>query len=159
MRRAMLAPALVAAALLAGCGEANEALIPEDRAQALLASVDEVQTACDEHDTQAAQQGIDSLSAEVNELPRQVDNQLRRNLRQWVRQLEGRIARDCQEETPTPEPTETATPEPTETATPEPTETATPEPTETATPEPTVTAEPTTTPEGGGVPAPEEDEQ
>ena len=45
MRRAMLAPALIAAALLTGCGETNRALISEDRAQALQVAIDQVDSA------------------------------------------------------------------------------------------------------------------
>jgi TolA-binding protein len=122
IRRATLAPALIAAALLAGCGETNRALIPEDRAQALQESLDQVETTCNDNNVQEAQQAIDDLSAQVNELPRRVDEQLKQNMQDWVQQINRRLDRDCkEEETATPEPTETATPEPTETATPEPT--------------------------------------
>ena len=90
-----------------------------------------------------ARAAADEAAAQINELPRRVDDALQANMLEWVEHIEGRLERDCEaEEEPTPEPTETATPEPTETATPEPTETATPEPTETATPEPTETAAP-----------------
>jgi hypothetical protein len=110
MRRATLAPALVAVALLAGCGQTNEALIPQDRAQAVLDAVDQVQSACDDHDSQAAQQAVADLSAQVNELPRTVDAKLKRNARQWVVQIQRRVDRDCKaEETPTPTPTPTET--------------------------------------------------
>jgi hypothetical protein len=154
MRRATLAPALVAAVLLAGCGQTNTALIPEDRAQALLDTVDQVQSACDDGDTQEAQKAVADLSASVNELPRKVDGKLKRNLRAWVTQVQRRIDRDCKaEETPTPSPTETETP--TATETPEPTETATPTPTVTETPAPTETAAPTETPDTGGAPGPD----
>jgi hypothetical protein len=154
MRRAMLAPALVAAALLAGCGQTNTRLIPQDRAQALESSLDQVESACAGGDAQEAQSALDDLSAQVNELPRKVDGKLKRNMRDWVSQIERRLERDCKpEETPTPTPTETETPTPTET--PEPTET--PTATETATPTPTATETPapTTTPDAGGAPAPE----
>jgi TolA-binding protein len=159
MRRATLAPALIAAALLAGCGETNRALIPEDRAQALQDAIDQVESACNDHNVQDAQQASDDLSAQVNELPRRVDAELKQNLQDWSQQIDRRLDNDCEaEETATPEPTETATPEPTETATPEPTETATPEPTETATPEPTETPAPTETPDTGGTTGPPGDE-
>jgi len=58
MRRATLAPALIAAALLTGCGETNRALISEDRAQALQEAIDQVESACSEHNAQDAQQAI-----------------------------------------------------------------------------------------------------
>jgi hypothetical protein len=147
--RVFLAFTLIAAALAAGCGEDNRALIPEDRAQAMLDSADRVESACADEDASAAREAADELAAQVNELPRRVDDQLQDNLRQWAEHVAGRIDRDC-------EPREEETP--TATATPEPTETATPEPTETATPEPTETAVPTEVPpEEGGAEAPEED--
>ena len=156
--RVPLVLALVAAVLAAGCGqENNRALIPQDNADALLASVDRVESACSDEDASTARAELNEAKAQINELPRRVDDELQNNLLEWVDQIERRIDRDC-------EPEEEATPEPTETATPsrdrdaEPTETATPEPTETATPAPTETPVPTETPTGeGGVPAPEED--
>jgi outer membrane biosynthesis protein TonB len=155
--RVFLAFTLVAAVLATGCGQDNRALIPEDRAQAMLDSVDRIDSACADDDAGAAEQAADELAAQVNELPRRVDDELQANLREWAEHLQRRAGRDCEpqeEETPTPTPTE----EPTETATPEPTETPTPTPTETATPTPTVTPVPTETPPGeGGAEAPEED--
>jgi outer membrane biosynthesis protein TonB len=155
--RALLALALACAALAAGCGQDNPRLIPEDRATALVDTVDQIESACSDEDVIAAQQQVDEARAQVTELPRQVDPQLKENLLQWLEQIERRLDRDC-EAKPEETPTETATPEPTETATPEPTETATPEPTETATPEPTETPAPTETPPPeGGAQAPEEE--
>ncbi|HET8757447.1 MAG TPA: hypothetical protein VFM58_15620 [Solirubrobacteraceae bacterium] len=158
MRRATLAPALVAAALLVGCGETNRALIAEDRAQALQEAIDQVESACSEHNVADAQQAIDDLSAQVNELPRRTSAKLKQNLQDWVQQIDRRLDRDCQEKaTPTPTPTETETPTPT----PTPTETATPTPTptETATPTPTETPAPTETPDTGGTTGPPGDQQ
>ena len=148
MRRATLAPALIAAALLAGCGESNRALISEYRAQALQEAIDQVESACADNNVQDAQQAIDDLSARVNELPRRVDNKLKQNLQDWVQQIDGRLDRDCEEEEP----------EPTETPTAEPTETPTAEPTETPTAEPTETPAPTETPDTGGTTGPPGDE-
>jgi outer membrane biosynthesis protein TonB len=160
--RFALALALSAAALAAGCGEENRSLIPPERSTALVQAVDQIQSACADEDVAAARQALDEASAQVNELPRRVDDQLQANLREWLDQIERRLDRDCeaQPEEPTPEPTEEPTPEPTEEPTPEPTEEPTPEPT--VTPVPTETPVPTVAPgEGeGGVPAPlgEEDE-
>ena len=159
-RRPSLALGLLLAVLAAGCGREEQTLIPESRAGELTAAVDEIQQACDDQDPDAAHAAVTAANQQVSELPRRVDSELKRNVRDWLNHIDDRVDRDCKpEEEATPEPTETATPEPTETATPEPTETATPEPTETATPEPTevppeVTVEP---PGDGGVPAPEED--
>lgn len=150
MRRTMLATALVGAALLAGCGKTNTALIPADRASALQDTVNQVQDACNKHDAQAAQSALDEASAQINELPRKVDRRLKANLRDWVNQIERRVDRDCQEEaTPTPTPTATETPTPTPTATETPTPTPTPTPTATETPTPTPTATETPGDDGG----------
>jgi outer membrane biosynthesis protein TonB len=146
--RVTLALALVAAALAAGCGdENNRALIAEADSQALLESVARIERACADNDVSGARAAADEAAAQINGLPRRVDDALQANLLEWVEHIEGRLDRDCEAE-------EEATPEPTETATPEPTETPTPEPTETATPEPTV--EP---PGDGGVLAPEDQGQ
>jgi hypothetical protein len=147
----LVAPAL----LLAGCGQDDPGLIPQDRAQALVETVDQIESSCSNEDRIEAQTALDEAAAQVNELPRSVDDELQRNLRQWLRHIERRLDRDCEPQAEeTPAPTETATPEATETPTP--TETATPEPTET--PTPTATPEPTETPSGeGGVPAPDEE--
>ena len=156
-RRPPLALGLLLAVIpLAGCGKENPELIPATRASALTSTIDEITSACEANDTAKAKAAVQAANQQVSELPRRVDSELKSNIRQWLRHIDGRIDQDCakeEEETPTPSPspTETATPEPTETATPEPTETATPEPTETATPEPTV--EP---PGDGGVLAPED---
>jgi uncharacterized protein YecT (DUF1311 family) len=151
--------ALVAATLAAGCGEENNrALIPQDNADALLASVDRIESACADEDVPAARAELSEAKALINELPPRVDDALQDNLRAWVDQIDRRVERDCEpevEETPTP--TETAVP--TETPTEEPTETPTEEPTETPTAEPTEPPAPTETPPPeGGVPAPDEDE-
>jgi TolA-binding protein len=162
MRHLALALALAAATLAAGCGQDNPRLIPEDRATALVETVDQIESACADEDVIKARRQVDEARSQITELPRRVDDQLKQNMQKWLDQIERRVERDCKaepEETVTPEVTETATPEATETATPEPTETATPEPTETATPEPTETPAPTETPGGGegGATAPEED--
>ena len=158
-RRSLLALGLLLAGIsLAGCGKENPELIPQDRASALTSTIDEINSACDAKDTAKAKAAVDAANQQVSELPRAVDAELKRNIRQWLRHIEDRVGEDCakkEESTPTPTATATAT----ETATPEPTETATPEPTETATPEPTETptATPTVEPPGdGGVIAPED---
>jgi hypothetical protein len=149
---------LLVALPLAGCGSEDPELIPQTRASALTSTIDEIQSACDDNDTAKAKAAVEAANRQVSELPRRVDAELKRNIRDWLNHIDERIDEDCKkdEETPTPTPTETETPTPTptETATPEPTETPTPEPTETATPEPTV--EP---PGDGGVLAPGNDGQ
>ena len=156
-RRPILALGLLLAVIpLAGCGSDDPELIPQARASALTSTIDEITAACDAEDPAKAKAAVEAANRQVSELPRRVDADLRRNVRQWLSHIEDRIDSDCeeeQEETPTPTPTETPTPTPTETPTPTPTETATPAPTETATPAPTAPVEP---PGDGGVPAPEE---
>jgi outer membrane biosynthesis protein TonB len=148
---------LLVAFSLAGCGSEDPELIPQTRASALTSTIDEITAACDDNDTAKAKAAVEAANQQVSELPRRVDAELKRNIRDWLNHIGDRIDEDCKaEETPTPTPsaTETPTPEPTETPTPEPTETPTPEPTETPTATPTV--EP---PGDGGVIAPEDDGQ
>ncbi len=157
-RRPTLALGLLLVAVpLAGCGSEDPELIPQTRASALTSTIDEIQAACDDNDTTKAKAAVRAANQQVSELPRRVDTELKRNIRDWLTHIDDRVDNDCKaEETPTPTPsaTETPTPSPTETPTPEPTETPTPEPTETPTPEPTV--EP---PGDGGVLAPEDQGQ
>ena len=161
-RRSLLALGLLLAAIpVAGCGKENPELIPQDRASALTSTIDEIQSACDANDTDKAKAAVESANQQVSELPRRVDAELKRNVRQWLRHIDDRVDEDCakqQESTPTPTPTatETATPEPTETPTPTPTKTATPTPSATETPSATATVEP---PGGGGVLAPDNNGQ
>ena len=161
-RRSLLAFWLLLAAIpLAGCGSENPELIPQDRASALTSSIDEINAACDAEDTAKAKAAVQAANQQVSELPRRVDAELKRNVRQWLRHIDDRVDEDCakqQESTPTPTPTatETATPEPTETPTPTPTKTATPTPSATETPSATATVEP---PGGGGVLAPDNNGQ
>ena len=156
--RALLALAPVLAALAAGCGQDSPRLIPEDRATALVETVDQIESACADEDPIEAQRQVDEARSQITELPRQVDDRLKQNMQEWLDRIQRRIDRDCE-----PEPEETATPEATETATPP--ETATPTPTETATPTPTPTPTATETPAPtetpasgeGGASAPEQD--
>jgi cell division septation protein DedD len=156
-RRPLLALGLLLAAVpMAGCGRESPELIPETRASALTSTIDEITAACDDNDTAKAKAAVQAANQQVSELPRRVDADLKRNVRDWLNHIDDRIDQDCkkdEEETPTatPSATETPTPSPTETPTPEPTETPTPEPTET--PTPTATVEP---PGDGGVIAPED---
>jgi cell division septation protein DedD len=160
MRRRVVLLLALAAAALAGCGETNRALIPDDRASALQGVVDKIQSACDDGDLPAARDAINEADAQINELPASTDRRLRRNLRDWVSQVDDRLDRDCKgAKTPTPTPTATETPTPTVTETPTPTATQTETPTPTPTETPTETATPSPTPTTGGATPPDEDEQ
>ena len=160
-RRPILALGLLLAVIpMAGCGSEDPELIPQTRASALTSTIDKITAACDAEDPAKAKAAVEAANQQVSELPRRVNADLKRNLRDWLSHIEDRVDSDCkakeeeEEETPTPSPTESPTPTPTESPTPTPTETATPEPTETpAEPTPTATVEP---PGDGGVPAPED---
>jgi hypothetical protein len=156
-RRSLALGLLLAAIPLAGCGSQNPKLIPQSRASALSSTVDDIASACDDHDITKAKTAVTAANQQVSELPRRVDAKLRQNLQDWLSHIESRLDRDCKakEASPTATATPSATETPTETATPTPTETETPTPTptETATPSPTATVEP---PGNGGVSAPDD---
>ncbi len=137
-RRPSLALGLLLVAVpLAGCGSEEPELIPQTRASALTSTIDEIQSACDDNDTAKAKAAVEAANQQVSELPRRVDAELKRNIRDWLRHIDDRVDRDCKaDETPTPTPTATETPTPTPTA------------------EPTV--EPTPDPGGAGAPEDEE---
>ena len=162
---------LLCALALAGCGQENPHLIPQERADELAAKVDEVAQLVASNDCAGARKAVAQAERQVAELPASTSRRLRRNLRAWLNHLDERVRADCKKanETPTPTPTATATPTPAATfsetpaATPTKTGTATPTATRTATPSkppaatftepPTPTATPTVKPGGGtGVP-------
>src|SRR4051812_35463088 len=153
MRRFFAPLVLVAAVFAAGCGRSNPELIPQSNADALTATADKIQAACDGADRTVARREIRNAQREIAALPSRVSPELRKNLEDWVQQIRDRITADCQgdeeEETPTPTATETETAAPTETATETataaPTETATEVPTQAPTAVPTETAAPTET--------------
>jgi hypothetical protein len=132
---------LLAALALAGCGRQNPKLIPQTDADKLTATADKIAQACSAGDTTAAEEAVLQARQEIAALPRAVDDRLSERLTQWVRHIDNRLSRDCnQEATPTPSPTETASP------TPSPSPTSTPSPSPTATATPTATPTPTSTP-------------
>ena len=93
VRRAVIALAAIAA--VAGCGETNPRLIPADRSEALLASVDRIEEACANGDTREAAQAVSEAKLQVNELPRRVDDQLPQNLLDWLDRVDRRGGHDC----------------------------------------------------------------
>ena len=132
-RPLLLGPALAAALLLAACGGSNPKLIPEERAQRLSDTADQIAQRTSDEDCTGAQSAVGRARSQVAELPRRVDRDLRANLDDWLDQIAGRIPEDCrpaqEEETATPSPEETETPTPTPSKTPTPTATATASPT------------------------------
>jgi hypothetical protein len=159
MRR--VAPLVILACVLAGCGKTNPELIPTSNADALNKTADAIQAACDKQDRTEARKQARLALTEISGLPRSVSSDLRTNLAAWVKQVQDRISEDCKAaETPTPTstPTETVTQGPTETptatatasatASASPTQAPTEAPTEAPTQAPTESAAPTTTPAG-----------
>jgi hypothetical protein len=161
----LLPPGLVIAAalLLTACGGTNPKLIPEDRAQALKDTVDQVAERTSDENCSDAKRALRRARNQVSELPRSVDRGLKDNLNEWLDHVAGKIDDDCKPaKTPTPEPSEAATETPTESPTKTPTETPPAEtPTKTPTPPPdgSETPEPTVQPpdSGGVVPGDEDD--
>jgi hypothetical protein len=156
MRRLrLLALGPLLAALVAGCGQSNPALIPSTRADALNATVDEITKACDAHDTTKARAAVEAANQQVSALPRKTDATLRQNLRDWLSHIAARVDRDCKA---TSSATPTATPSATDTPSPSPSPSPTDTPTDTPTPTPSASATPTPSvqpPGNGGVSAPE----
>jgi hypothetical protein len=110
-RRPLLALGLLLAAVpAAGCGSEDPELIPQTRASALTSTIDEIQAACDDQDTAKAKAAVQAANQQVSELPRRVDAELRRNIRDWLNHIDDRIDQDCE---PDEEEEETATPSPT----------------------------------------------
>jgi outer membrane biosynthesis protein TonB len=140
MPRALAALAVVAALLGAGCASDNRRLIPEDDAEDLKATVEQIATSAAEGDCDAARRQVQDAKQQVTTLDRSVARGLRTDLTNWLDHIEQRLPRDCEEQQEE-EPEETQTPNPTpaetETATPAPTETATAVPTEVPTEAPT----------------------
>jgi hypothetical protein len=147
--------ALAAALIMAACGGSNPKLIPQDRADKLTQTVDDVASRTGDEDCNGAQDALRDAKNQVSELPRTVDSGLKSNLNKWLNHIADKIPGDCKPKaTPTPTPSATETPSPTETATPTktPKPTETPTPTETASPSPSPTDTPTVQPpDTGGV--------
>jgi outer membrane biosynthesis protein TonB len=157
MRYPLLAIWLGALAL-AGCGDENRALIPQDQADQLLALVDEAGSASASGECAAARSSVRKAEAELNELPQRTSEDLKQNVADWLAHLDREIEAECGQEEEEPEETPTATPTETATPTPTPTETPTPTPTPTPTATPVPTEVPTVSPDPGtgGEPAPEQ---
>jgi len=90
--------ALVAALLLTGCGSSNPELIPQDRADQLIQAVDDIGSRTGDEDCDGAEEALRDARNQVNELPRQVDAKLKRNIRQWLDQIASKIEADCKPE-------------------------------------------------------------
>jgi outer membrane biosynthesis protein TonB len=136
MRRLTLL--VLAVAALAGCGQSNPKLIPAGNAEAMQRTADRITQACSNEDRTEARAQVRLAQREIEGLPRAVDPDLKRNLQDWIDQIQSRITEDCRAEaTPTPTVEEAPTETPTEPPTQTPTETPTQAPTEAPTQAPT----------------------
>ena len=140
--------ALAASSLgLAACGgdDGPEPSIPPESADTLLADLDEIQQNIDVDSCFAAATRVDSLVTDIEALPADVDQDLKRNLTASAERLQTLLSEGATEDPActddTDEPTQTE-----ETTTEEPTTTEETTTEETTTEEPTTTEETTTTP-------------
>jgi hypothetical protein len=132
--------AIAAAALLAGCG-GDDPTIPADRGEQLLTRLDEVEGAVAEGNCEGAQGSADLFVTQVDELPAEVDDEVKRLLMAGGERLQELATEQCEEPTPTgPTGEEGFVPPPEE-------ETTTPATTSTTT---TSTDEEQTPPDDGG---------
>jgi hypothetical protein len=165
MRRLTLL--VLAVAALAGCGQSNPDLIPASNAEVMQQTADRISQACSDEDRSEVRNQVRLAQREIDGLPRSVDSKLKKNLQDWIDQIESRITQDCRaeatptptvEETPTEEPTEAPTETPTASPTEAPTEAPTQAPTEAPTQAPTAapTEAPTETPPTPATPGDEE---
>jgi uncharacterized membrane protein YgcG len=92
--------ALAAAALLAGCG-GEDPTIPADRGEQLLTRLDEVEGAVAEGNCEGAQESADLFATQVDDLPDQVDDEVKRLLVAGGERLQELAVEQCEEPTPT----------------------------------------------------------
>jgi uncharacterized membrane protein YgcG len=92
--------AMAAAALLAGCG-GDDPTIPADRGDQLLTRLDEVEGAVAAGNCEGAQDSADLFVAQVDELPAEVDDEVKRLLRAGGERLQELATERCEEPTPT----------------------------------------------------------
>lgn len=108
--RAILAAAILAALVpLSGCGgDDGGGSIPQESADAMLASAAEIEQANAEGDCETAQSATTDLRSQVGELG---DGQVKKSLDAMVTRLDENLDADCVEEGTSPDP-ETEEPEP-----------------------------------------------
>ena len=96
--RQQAAVALVAACLaLPACGSGDEATIPEENADQLLAQLDEIDQAVADADCSKARTDISQLTGAVNELPADVGVETKEALRQLTDNLAELTESQCEE--------------------------------------------------------------
>src|SRR4051812_48151478 len=115
--------AAVLAVVLAGCGAQDDSRpLAQDQANQLLVGVEGIRSALDDGDCSIATPSVGEMRGQIADLPAGVGGGFKRNMRQWLDQVETRIPRDCKAaQTPaptTPAPTPAPTPVPTPVPTP-----------------------------------------
>jgi cobalamin biosynthesis protein CobT len=79
--------ACLCAAVLAGCGSDEEGTIPQDNSAQLIDRLDAVEERVAAGDCESAQQQADAFVAEVNELPAEVDDEVKGGLQDGADRL------------------------------------------------------------------------
>ena len=142
------------AGLVACGGSDNPHLLSSGRADRINQSLDEVQTAIDEHNCGGAERALVRLNSALNTLPNDTDPRLRQKLSEGASRLATQAAKECQAtDTTTTETTPTVTettPTTTETTPTQTTPTTTETTPTTTTPTTTTPTTPTTTTPGSG---------
>ena len=92
--------ALAAAAMLAGCG-GDDPTIPADSGDQLLTRLDEVEGAVADGNCEGAQDSADLFLAQVDQLPAEVDDEVKRLLRAGGERLQQLATEQCEEPPPT----------------------------------------------------------
>jgi hypothetical protein len=92
--------ALAAAALIGGCG-GDDPTIPADRGDQLLTRLDEVEGAVAEGNCEGAQESADLFVSQVDQLPAEVDDEVKRLLMAGGQRLQELAADQCEEPPPT----------------------------------------------------------
>jgi hypothetical protein len=91
--------AIAAAALLAGCG-GDDPTIPADLGEQLQTRLDEVEGAVAEGNCEGAQESADLFVTQVDQLPAEVDEEVKRLLTAGGERLQELASEQCEEPTP-----------------------------------------------------------
>jgi hypothetical protein len=147
-RKLTAAAAIAAALALASCGgdDQPEPSIPVEDAEALDSTLDEIRDNVDVGSCLVATDKVEEFQGELDQLPSDVDDEIRDGLERGAQNLLGLIDEQCEE--PAPETTTEETQPETTTEETEPTTTT--EPTEPTTTEETTTQPPPLSPGQGG---------
>jgi hypothetical protein len=92
--------AIAAAAVLVGCG-GDDPTIPADKGDELLTRLDEVEGAVAEGKCDGAQESADLFVTQVDQLPAEVDDEVKKLLRAGGERLQELASEQCEEAPPT----------------------------------------------------------